>query len=385
MKIYSFVTSIKVYHYTDGLPFSCPFYRQNTFRNWPLESQYPRKYLLEAGFYFCGGKTGIHIIRCFVCGISTIPTTWKTNETPVEAHKRLSKCCSFITNWCNDSRCDFSYSTNISTYSTLTQIYVHKDYAELKKRMDSFKNCSYKEMLKQFKHAARTGLFYSDDSLICCCCNFKLYFSDSEDVMWQRHVLFSPDCFYLRETKGVDFVKNSQKKWRKIFKPYNKMMVDVESRIETFKTKWATTVRQTPEMLAYAGFYYVGEEEGDTDCVRCFYCDKGLKRWEPSDEPWTEHIFKSKECKFVELMRGNSYIKHVCENYKTKNENKQPNRESQEYNNKLTLSEMGFSVDDIQYAISKFADKSEGCCNYDIEDLLNILIQRHESTRHNDD
>lgn len=44
----------------------------------------------------------------------------------------------------------------------------------------------------------------------------------------------------------------------KIFNPYNNVMKDVESRIATFQNKWKTTIKQTPEMMAIAGFYCVG-------------------------------------------------------------------------------------------------------------------------------
>ncbi len=28
---------------------------------------------------------------------------------------------------------------------------------------------------------------------------------------------------------------------------------------------------------------------GLSDQVKCFYCDGGLRNWQPHDEPWTEH------------------------------------------------------------------------------------------------
>jgi len=28
---------------------------------------------------------------------------------------------------------------------------------------------------------------------------------------------------------------------------------------------------------------------GPEDNVRCYYCDGGLKKWQPTDDPWTEH------------------------------------------------------------------------------------------------
>ena len=38
---------------------------------------------------------------------------------------------------------------------------------------------------------------------------------------------------------------------------------------------------------------------GPTDNVRCFYCDGGLKHWQPSDDPWTEHRRWFTRCPYV--------------------------------------------------------------------------------------
>lgn len=60
----------------------------------------------------------------------------------------------------------------------------------------------------------------------------------------------------------------------------------------------------------------IADEDGDSDCVRCFYCNGGLRHWEPADEPWEKHIIQLEDCKFVHLMRGDSYINHVRKNNK---------------------------------------------------------------------
>ncbi|XP_076445294.1 baculoviral IAP repeat-containing protein 3-like isoform X2 [Babylonia areolata] len=58
---------------------------------------------------------------------------------------------------------------------------------------------------------------------------------------------------------------------------------------------WPCSDTHTPESLAGAGFFYTG----DSDYVRCFYCGVGLRKWEPQDVPWEEHVRWSPECPFV--------------------------------------------------------------------------------------
>ena len=44
------------------------------------------------------------------------------------------------------------------------------------------------------------------------------------------------------------------------------------------------------------------------DIVKCFYCDGGLRNWQPEDDPWTEHARWFAECGFVRLVKGDEFI-----------------------------------------------------------------------------
>ena len=70
----------------------------------------------------------------------------------------------------------------------------------------------------------------------------------------------------------------------------------VASRLATF-TNWPPGLRQKPEQLAKAGFFYV--ERGDQ--VKCFSCDGGLSSWEPEDIPEEEHKKWFQNCVFINM------------------------------------------------------------------------------------
>ena len=56
-------------------------------------------------------------------------------------------------------------------------------------------------------------------------------------------------------------------------------------RLETFteSINWpGARIKATCREFADAGFYYLG----DRDRVKCFYCNYGLKNWEPTDDPF---------------------------------------------------------------------------------------------------
>ena len=44
------------------------------------------------------------------------------------------------------------------------------------------------------------------------------------------------------------------------------------------------------------------------DQVQCFYCDGGLKNWDPGDRPWVEHARWFGNCPFLQLKMGKEFI-----------------------------------------------------------------------------
>ena len=49
---------------------------------------------------------------------------------------------------------------------------------------------------------------------------------------------------------------------------------------------------------------------GLVDECKCFHCDGGLKNWEPTDEPWTEHAKWFPRCEWLIQQRGQAFIAH---------------------------------------------------------------------------
>ncbi|KAM9785352.1 baculoviral IAP repeat-containing protein 7 [Neosynchiropus ocellatus] len=79
-----------------------------------------------------------------------------------------------------------------------------------------------------------------------------------------------------------------------------------DSRLTTFHN-WPTEASVQPDVLARAGFFYTGH----ADNVKCFYCDGGLRNWEPGDDPWQEHAKWFPRCEFLIQERGQDYISNI--------------------------------------------------------------------------
>ncbi len=101
-------------------------------------------------------------------------------------------------------------------------------------------------------------------------------------------------------------------------------------RLLTFRD-WPQAMPQKPEELAEAGFFYLGRG----DFVQCYYCNGGLKNWDPNvsmnvilvngekvqnvpfisqDKPWEEHARWFAKCGFLQLIKGKDFIKSCRRN-----------------------------------------------------------------------
>ena len=73
-------------------------------------------------------------------------------------------------------------------------------------------------------------------------------------------------------------------------------------------TDWPKFLKQRPQDLSDAGFYYSGK--GDRVC--CFSCGGGLKDWEEGDSPWEQHAMWYGNCEYLKLMKGKCFIDQMA-------------------------------------------------------------------------
>ena len=82
-----------------------------------------------------------------------------------------------------------------------------------------------------------------------------------------------------------------------------------ENRLTSF-SQWPRHLKQTPELLARAGFYHYGNAQR-RDRVKCAYCKGRLYDWKPGDDPWLEHARCFPRCHYVRLCMGEDIIDDV--------------------------------------------------------------------------
>lgn len=100
---------------------------------------------------------------------------------------------------------------------------------------------------------------------------------------------------------GIQPVKNAM---------FPNMTLITDRRLTFDVNKWPIGLKQKPDDLAEAGFYY----EGKGDIVICYHCGLKLNSWISDDEPWEEHVKGNPNCQFTIIMKGFEFISKICEN-----------------------------------------------------------------------
>lgn len=74
---------------------------------------------------------------------------------------------------------------------------------------------------------------------------------------------------------------------------------------------WPTVMRQTPEQMADAGYFYTQI----SDRVICYSCGGGLCKWAEYDDPWEQHALWYRNCNYLQLVKGPEFIATVEKKY----------------------------------------------------------------------
>ncbi|XP_077295166.1 death-associated inhibitor of apoptosis 1-like isoform X1 [Arctopsyche grandis] len=174
---------------------------------------------------------------------------------------------------------------------------------------------------------ARTGLYYFGvgDKVRCYSCNLELGEWEEGDDPAVDHERCMPLCKFLRgEAHNIPlFVSNSATTSNNSAPPpvgqdvcgpcnletqgpVRPAFASEPARLASFKD-WPCRMKQRPEVMADAGFFYTGSG----DKTVCYYCGGGLKDWEDDDDPWEQHARWFPTCHYIQLIKGDSYVQSV--------------------------------------------------------------------------
>jgi len=228
--------------------------RLQTFRNWPRQNSHIRPAdLANAGFIYAGRED---LVRCVFCG--QYVGNWEEEDFPMTEHRALFPECPFI------------LGRDVGNIPIS-----HPDAAMPPLAQPGTSYDSYDE----------TGIRPSAG---------RQSYSGPEKGP-QNVKMTRPTT---EENSGI--IRHTG--------PQNTKYSTLEARLRSFRD-WPPALKQEPRQLAEAGFYYIGF----SDQTKCFYCDGGLRNWQPEDDPWTEHARWFSKCGFVRLVKGDEFISKCME------------------------------------------------------------------------
>ncbi|XP_043279999.1 death-associated inhibitor of apoptosis 2-like [Venturia canescens] len=312
--------------------------RLNTYVSWPANAPISPERLAKGGFYATGRALEV---QCFLCGVKI--SEWNYGDQAMVRHRQADPECPFVlrpTETCNvplipplqtpssDTSSQMLTHGGSSSASVSQMSNPCTQYSSVFQRLKSFDNWPIPFIVSP-SSLARAGFYYLQDNarVKCAFCEGIIMKWDPGDDPIKKHRQIFPNCnFYnhpyiaevLTAEKGElsnikllpgTSVDLSELGVQRHTAPREPKHSTYEGRLRTFEG-WPENLKQTPEMLALAGFYYVGIG----DQVRCFHCDGGLRNWEETDDAWTEHARWFPKCGFVLLVRGQDFIKHCIDN-----------------------------------------------------------------------
>lgn len=165
---------------------------------------------------------------------------------------------------------------------------------------------------------AKNGFYYlgRGDEVRCAFCKVEIMKWVEGDDPASDHQRWAPQCPFLKDPSAVEPAGRDECGLRAPTTPTSSAIhmpgpvhpkyASQAARLRTFKD-WPRSMRQKPEDLADAGFFYTGHG----DKTKCFYCDGGLKDWEEDDIPWEQHARWFNRCAYVLLVKGKQFVQQV--------------------------------------------------------------------------
>lgn len=163
---------------------------------------------------------------------------------------------------------------------------------------------------------AKNGFYYlgRGDEVRCAFCKVEIMKWVEGDDPAVDHQRWAPQCPFLKGPSALEHLGRDEcgvsapppTSAIQMQGPVHPKYASQSARLRSFKD-WPRSMRQKPEDLSDAGFFYTGHG----DKTKCFCCDGGLKDWEEDDIPWEQHARWFNRCAYVLLVKGKQFVQMV--------------------------------------------------------------------------
>ncbi|NWS71820.1 BIR7B protein, partial [Crotophaga sulcirostris] len=195
--------------------------RLRTFRQWPGTSPVSARDLVKAGFFFVGPRD---VVQCFCCG--GVLQDWEPGDCPIAMHLKFFPSCKFI---CGEDVGNQEMPPLQEIFDTVDGQFLsllqgidseepalpnEPEYPEMVReemRLSTFQNWPrYADMHPE--QLARAGFFYTGqgDVVTCFHCDGSIRNWLFGDDPWREHAKWYPECEFLLQSRGREFVRHVQ-------------------------------------------------------------------------------------------------------------------------------------------------------------------------------
>uniref|UniRef100_A0A8W8JHB2 Uncharacterized protein n=1 Tax=Magallana gigas TaxID=29159 RepID=A0A8W8JHB2_MAGGI len=306
--------------------------RLETFKNFPLSRSVSAIKLAKEGFYYIG-QAEDDLVICFAC--KSQKRGWRDGDIPREIHQQMSPQCPLLNehsvntpvggslNSLNGNHQQHSNTEQVSETSDIERNNQHSNSEQINEPSQRTKSQNQSDP-RTTEIGRRSEETEAESTVEQGSGNVSGLPTLDRDLLVpasNRNTEIS-ETLSLQNNQSTESHSNpNHKKSRAIREQINAFLRNVDplginfnrakypayavlaTRVGSFQD-WPTSLTQTPQVLALAGFFYAGHG----DSTRCFFCGGGLRNWEPGDDPWTEHARWFPKCAFVRQYRGDEFV-----------------------------------------------------------------------------
>lgn len=174
-------------------------------------------------------------------------------------------------------------------------------------RLETFKDCWSHGDIVTDKDLAKNGFYYlkKDDNTACAFCRIIIGAWEFGDDVKEEHKRLSPNCPFVNDLPTGNIPLEVCHLLPCRVGPRRYDLVSSHLRQKSY-VNWPHKDKLPAKAMADAGFYYYGL----SDNVRCYYCGQGLRNWNATHDPVSQHDW---------LIGSQCHLRRYEYNYETVN------------------------------------------------------------------
>ncbi|XP_053390367.1 E3 ubiquitin-protein ligase XIAP-like [Mercenaria mercenaria] len=178
---------------------------------WLVNEKPDRGILADLGFFFTGRDD---LVRCYMCGIGL--KDWVKNDDVLQEHVKHSPKCHFLLQHVGKNKVDRIQRDSLTVSSSGSQLPYKirsPQYQTMEARLATFKSFSSNIGIPH-QELAVAGLYFTGQGDLCRCftCDGGLKDWSTGDDPCREHATYFPNCDYINQLKGRDYVRTLQQR-----------------------------------------------------------------------------------------------------------------------------------------------------------------------------